>query len=83
MVNKKTKRYVAWGSVCGECEHLHHTIKATQACIDHHSRGCVSQGGYNDQAVYVWEPDIVSYRYVNPVNQQVDEDDAVILEGEE
>lgn len=52
-----SKVYTTWGSVCGSCGHRHRTPEAARRCLARHARGCASQGGYSDRAVYVLDRD--------------------------
>ena len=50
MANAET--YTTYGSVTGDCGHSHKTHQSASQCATKHERGCKSQGGYSDRAVY-------------------------------
>lgn len=43
--------YTTWGSVRGDCGHVHGTREAAQRCLERDRRGCAEQGGYSDREV--------------------------------
>jgi hypothetical protein len=49
----KTKYYTTWGSVTGDCGHLHRSPEAAGACLDQHGHDCRTQGGRSDRQVRV------------------------------
>ncbi len=49
------KSYTTWGSVRGDCGHMHQTVEAAERCIAKDNRDCNTQGGYSDRGVRVIE----------------------------
>lgn len=47
----KSVKYTTWGSVRGDCGHVHHGYTAALHCIRADAAGCRSQGGYTDRHV--------------------------------
>ena len=47
-----TETYTTYGLVTGDCGHSHKTHQSASQCLAKHARGCKSQGGYSDRAVY-------------------------------
>ena len=45
--------YTTWGSVRGDCGHLHRTYQAAQRCLEQDRRGCRGQDGYSDRHIRV------------------------------
>lgn len=60
----KTK-FKCYGSVRGECGHLHRTIEGAVKCKKRDNSGCKSQGGYSDRNIVAVENNIN-----RPLNEQ-------------
>jgi len=43
--------YTTWGSIRGDCGHVHRSYAAAETCIERDQRGCATQGGYSDRTV--------------------------------
>ena len=43
--------YTTWGSVRGDCGHVHKTAESAEKCIEKDNSGCHKQGGYSDRRI--------------------------------
>lgn len=43
--------YTTWGSVRGDCGHVHQTEASATVCLIKDQKGCLKNGGYSDRRV--------------------------------
>lgn len=53
-------RYTTWGSVRGDCGHLHRTREEAKRCLARDRRSCRAQGGYSDRTLRRIEGDTLA-----------------------